>query len=187
MCYMSGSIQMESIYVPENEVGLTQWLFGKSVTSIVLHNTGTTDGFVGIAAPSLARILPVCINTLSSSYCCWFFYFAFDNSNYYLFYASISLLILLLIICFMLLICWSADWSSNVWWRDIVPGTDDWESVCCLFPCVAEDIPSSFFILIPPTQINKTCLFYLLGKPMCCNKIWPFWYCSVARCIPLLN
>lgn len=97
MCYMSGSIQMENIYVPENEVGLTQWLFGKSVTSIVLHNTGTIDGFVGIAAPSLARILPVSINTPSSSYCCWCFYFTFDNSNYYLFYASISLLILLII------------------------------------------------------------------------------------------
>lgn len=61
MCYMSGSIQMENIYAPENEVGVWQWLFGKTVTSIILHNTGSTDGFVGIAAPSLARILPVCI------------------------------------------------------------------------------------------------------------------------------
>ena len=61
MCYMSGSIQMENVYIPENEAGLWQWLFGKSVTSIVLHNTGSSDGFVGIAAPSLARILPVCI------------------------------------------------------------------------------------------------------------------------------
>lgn len=59
MCYMSGSIQMENIYVPENEAGMTQWLFGKSVTSIVLHNTGSTDGFVGIAVPSLARVLPI--------------------------------------------------------------------------------------------------------------------------------
>ncbi|XP_052209100.1 uncharacterized protein LOC127812652 [Diospyros lotus] len=59
MCYMSGSIQMENVFIPENEAGLWQWLFGKSVTSIVLHNTGSSDGFVGIAAPSLARILPI--------------------------------------------------------------------------------------------------------------------------------
>ncbi|XP_052201465.1 uncharacterized protein LOC127807555 [Diospyros lotus] len=59
MCYMSGSIQMENVYIPENEAGLWQWLFGKSVTSMVLHNTGSSDGFVGIAAPSLARILPI--------------------------------------------------------------------------------------------------------------------------------
>lgn len=59
MCYMSGSIDMENIFVPENEVGMWQWLFGKSVTSIVLRNTGSTDGFIGIAAPSLARILPI--------------------------------------------------------------------------------------------------------------------------------
>ena len=61
MCYMSGSVQMDNIYAPENEAGIWQWLFGKSVTNIVLHNTGSTDGFVGIAAPSLGRILPVCI------------------------------------------------------------------------------------------------------------------------------
>ncbi|KAK2983006.1 hypothetical protein RJ640_012881 [Escallonia rubra] len=59
MCYMSGSIQMENVFVPENEGGMWQWLFGKSVTSIVFHNTGSSDGFVGIAAPSLARILPI--------------------------------------------------------------------------------------------------------------------------------
>ncbi|KAL2518161.1 Tryptophan RNA-binding attenuator protein-like [Abeliophyllum distichum] len=59
MCYMSGSIQMENVYAPENEAGVWQWLFGKSVTSIVLHNTGSTDGFVGIAAPTIARILPI--------------------------------------------------------------------------------------------------------------------------------
>ncbi|XAR70478.1 hypothetical protein NMG60_11027337 [Bertholletia excelsa] len=59
MCYMSGSIQMENTYVPENEVGMWQWLFGKTVTSIVLLNSGTSDGFVGVAAPSLARILPI--------------------------------------------------------------------------------------------------------------------------------
>ncbi|KAL8552785.1 hypothetical protein ACS0TY_001461 [Phlomoides rotata] len=59
MCYMSGSIQMENVYVPENEAGVWQWLLGKSVTSTVLHNTGSVDGFVGIAAPTLARILPI--------------------------------------------------------------------------------------------------------------------------------
>lgn len=50
---------MENVYAPENEAGVWQWLLGKSVTSIVLHNTGSVDGFVGIAAPTLARILPV--------------------------------------------------------------------------------------------------------------------------------
>ncbi|XP_039137445.1 uncharacterized protein LOC120274985 [Dioscorea cayenensis subsp. rotundata] len=59
MCYMSGSIQMENIYVPENEGGLWQWIFGKSLTSIVLFNSGPDDGFVGIAAPSPGRILPI--------------------------------------------------------------------------------------------------------------------------------
>ncbi|XP_057511793.1 uncharacterized protein LOC130793951 isoform X1 [Actinidia eriantha] len=59
MCYMSGSIQMENIYIPENESGLWQWLFGKNVTSIVLLNNGSSDGFIGIAAPHLARILPI--------------------------------------------------------------------------------------------------------------------------------
>ncbi|XP_057810350.1 uncharacterized protein LOC131024825 [Salvia miltiorrhiza] len=59
MCYMSGSIQMENVYIPENEAGVWQWVLGKSVTSIVLQNTGSTDGFVGIAAPTLARILPI--------------------------------------------------------------------------------------------------------------------------------
>lgn len=60
MCFMSGSIEMENVYVPENEVGMWQWLFGKSITSVVLHNPGPSDGFVGITAPSPARILPVC-------------------------------------------------------------------------------------------------------------------------------
>ncbi|KAJ7952534.1 Tryptophan RNA-binding attenuator protein-like [Quillaja saponaria] len=59
MCFMSGSIEMENVYLPENEVGMWQWLFGKSVSSIVLRNTGSNDGFVGITAPSLARILPI--------------------------------------------------------------------------------------------------------------------------------
>ncbi|KAH6818038.1 Tryptophan RNA-binding attenuator protein-like protein [Perilla frutescens var. frutescens] len=59
MCYMSGSIQMENVYLTENEAGVWQWLLGKSVTSIVLQNTGSSDGFVGVAAPTLARILPI--------------------------------------------------------------------------------------------------------------------------------
>lgn len=61
MCFMSGSIQMDNNYLPENEGGFWQWLFGKSITSIVLFNSGSEDGFVGIAAPSPARILPVSI------------------------------------------------------------------------------------------------------------------------------
>ena len=60
MCYMSGTTQMENVYSPENEAGMWQWLFGKNVTSTLFLNTGSNDGFVGIAAPSLARILPVC-------------------------------------------------------------------------------------------------------------------------------
>lgn len=68
MCFMSGSIEMENVYLPENEVGMWQWLFGKNITSIILRNTGTTDGFVGIAAPSLARILPVCLFTYEISH-----------------------------------------------------------------------------------------------------------------------
>ncbi|XP_054789725.1 uncharacterized protein LOC129311230 [Prosopis cineraria] len=59
MCFMSGSIEMENVYIPENEVGMWQWLFGKTITSIILRNSGPSDGFVGIAAPSLARILPI--------------------------------------------------------------------------------------------------------------------------------
>ncbi|OVA05438.1 Mitochondrial biogenesis protein AIM24 [Macleaya cordata] len=59
MCYMSGTIQIENLYLPENEGSMWNWLFGKSVTSIVLLNQGANDGFVGIAAPSLARILPI--------------------------------------------------------------------------------------------------------------------------------
>ncbi|XP_010256061.1 PREDICTED: uncharacterized protein LOC104596547 isoform X2 [Nelumbo nucifera] len=58
MCYTSGSIQMENVYLPENEGGMWQWFFGRSVTSVFLLNPGPNDGFVGIAAPSLARILP---------------------------------------------------------------------------------------------------------------------------------
>ncbi|KAJ8774301.1 hypothetical protein K2173_011104 [Erythroxylum novogranatense] len=59
MCFMSGSIEMENIFIPENEVGIWHWLFGKTVTSVVLRNSGPNDGFVGVAAPYLARILPI--------------------------------------------------------------------------------------------------------------------------------
>ncbi|RYR29040.1 uncharacterized protein LOC107628471 isoform X1 [Arachis ipaensis] len=59
MCFMSGSIEMENSYLPENEVGIWQWLFGKNISSIFLRNSGQSDGFVGIAAPYFARILPI--------------------------------------------------------------------------------------------------------------------------------
>ncbi|KAK7275568.1 hypothetical protein RIF29_16687 [Crotalaria pallida] len=59
MCFMSGSIETEHVHLPENDVGMWQWLFGKTLTSVVLRNSGPSDGFVGIAAPSLARILPI--------------------------------------------------------------------------------------------------------------------------------
>ncbi|XP_050153062.1 uncharacterized protein LOC126627516 isoform X5 [Malus sylvestris] len=44
---------------PENEGSMWQWIFGKTVSSIVFCNAGPGDGFVGIAAPSLARVLPI--------------------------------------------------------------------------------------------------------------------------------
>ncbi|GMN31137.1 hypothetical protein TIFTF001_003120 [Ficus carica] len=59
MCFMSGSTEMENVFLPENEVGMWHWVFGKSITSVVFRNPGPSDGFVGIAAPSLARILPI--------------------------------------------------------------------------------------------------------------------------------
>ncbi|CAN6847979.1 unnamed protein product, partial [Brassica oleracea] len=34
-------------------------IFGKSVTSVVLRNTAPNEGFVGVAAPYFARILPI--------------------------------------------------------------------------------------------------------------------------------
>lgn len=64
MCFMSGSIEMENVLIPENEVGVWQWFFGKAVTSVIFRNPGTSDGFVGIATPSLARILPVCASIM---------------------------------------------------------------------------------------------------------------------------
>lgn len=70
MCYTSGSIEMENVFAPENEAGMWQWLFGKSVTSIVLRNPGPSDGFVGIAAPSLARVLPIDLAMLGGEILC---------------------------------------------------------------------------------------------------------------------
>ncbi|KAL0685027.1 hypothetical protein Bca4012_051875 [Brassica carinata] len=57
MCYMSGSVEMENTY--KQQVGGLQWIFGKSVTSVVLRNTAPNDGFVGVAAHYFARILPI--------------------------------------------------------------------------------------------------------------------------------
>ncbi|XP_058090999.1 uncharacterized protein LOC131237312 isoform X2 [Magnolia sinica] len=69
MCYMSGSIQMDNIYVPENG-GTWQWLFGRSMTSIALLNPGPHDGFVGITAPALARIIPIDLATFGGEILC---------------------------------------------------------------------------------------------------------------------
>ena len=54
-CYMSGSTQMENVYISKNEVGMWQWAFGKAAASVVLLNQGSGDGFVGTVAPSLAK------------------------------------------------------------------------------------------------------------------------------------
>ncbi|KAK8936643.1 hypothetical protein KSP39_PZI012272 [Platanthera zijinensis] len=70
MCYMSGSIQIDNIYFPEHEGGIWQWLFGKSVTSIVFSNSGADDGFVGISAPSPARILPINLANFAGEILC---------------------------------------------------------------------------------------------------------------------
>ncbi|KAI4371454.1 hypothetical protein MLD38_019687 [Melastoma candidum] len=59
MCFTSGAIETENTFAPENELGVWQWLFGKNITSLVLRNPGPSDGFVGIVAPSLSRILPI--------------------------------------------------------------------------------------------------------------------------------
>ncbi|XP_020972505.1 uncharacterized protein LOC107624926 [Arachis ipaensis] len=70
MCFMSGSIEMENSYLPENEVGIWQWLFGKNISSIVLRNSGQSDGFVGIAAPYFARILPIDLASFNGEILC---------------------------------------------------------------------------------------------------------------------
>lgn len=66
---------MENTYIPENEVGVWHWLFGKSIVNVGFRNPGPNDGFVGIAAPSLARILPVCASKLSKFNWCICFIF----------------------------------------------------------------------------------------------------------------
>ncbi|KAH9330671.1 hypothetical protein KI387_002779, partial [Taxus chinensis] len=70
MCYMSGSIQMENVLPPENGGGIWQWFFGKSVTNTEFINSGSQDGFVGIAAPSLSRILPIDLATFNGEIIC---------------------------------------------------------------------------------------------------------------------
>lgn len=70
MCFMSGSVEMENAYLPENEVGIWQWLFGKTVSNIVVRNSGPSDGFVGIAAPYFARILPIDLATFNGEILC---------------------------------------------------------------------------------------------------------------------
>lgn len=69
---MSGSIEMENVLIPENEVGVWQWFFGKAVTSVIFRNPGPSDGFVGISAPSLGRILPVCPSNCQVLRCLFF-------------------------------------------------------------------------------------------------------------------
>ncbi|KAI4303264.1 hypothetical protein MLD38_038914 [Melastoma candidum] len=59
MCFTSGAIEMDNTYAPENDLGVWQWLSWKKITSIILRNSGPADGFVGIGAPSLSRILPI--------------------------------------------------------------------------------------------------------------------------------
>ncbi|KAG5414238.1 hypothetical protein IGI04_001808 [Brassica rapa subsp. trilocularis] len=90
MCYMSGSIEMENNYTPEQEVGVVQWVLGKSVSSVLLRNTGQNDGFVGIAAPSLARILPV--NDLYLA----MIFFLIVITNYDAYYTFLCVLVLYL-------------------------------------------------------------------------------------------
>ncbi|GLJ17720.1 hypothetical protein SUGI_0309270 [Cryptomeria japonica] len=71
MCYMSGSIQMENVLPPENNGGgMWQWVFGKSVANTEFINGGSQDGFVGVAAPSLSRILPIDLATFNGEIIC---------------------------------------------------------------------------------------------------------------------
>ncbi|KAG8062576.1 hypothetical protein GUJ93_ZPchr0003g17069 [Zizania palustris] len=59
MSYMSGNIQMDNNYLPENDGGIWQWFFGKSISSTVFFNPGSDDGYVGISAPFPGKILPM--------------------------------------------------------------------------------------------------------------------------------
>ncbi|KAL7238571.1 hypothetical protein ACSBR2_004627 [Camellia fascicularis] len=58
VCSLENMSSLDMVYVLKNEAGMWQWLFGKSMTSIILLNIGSSDGFAGITAP-LARILPI--------------------------------------------------------------------------------------------------------------------------------
>ncbi|KAJ7542855.1 hypothetical protein O6H91_09G015000 [Diphasiastrum complanatum] len=60
LCYMSGSIQVEPTIPNENEAGgFWQWLFGKVNPTTTFVNIGPENGYIGLSAPSLARILPI--------------------------------------------------------------------------------------------------------------------------------
>ncbi|XP_024524736.1 uncharacterized protein LOC9654237 isoform X1 [Selaginella moellendorffii] len=60
MCYTSGSIQAEVNVPQENAgVGVLQWMMGRPDTSTTFTNAGSEDGYIGLGAPSLARILPI--------------------------------------------------------------------------------------------------------------------------------
>ncbi|KAJ4764601.1 Tryptophan RNA-binding attenuator protein-like protein [Rhynchospora pubera] len=68
-CYMSGSVKMENVYVGENDGGLWQWLFGRSVSSVILLNQ-ESDGYVAIAAPSPSRVLPIDLSNFDGELLC---------------------------------------------------------------------------------------------------------------------
>ncbi|KAI4372441.1 hypothetical protein MLD38_010672 [Melastoma candidum] len=70
MCFTSGAIETENTFAPENELGVWQWLFGKNITSLVLRNPGPGDGYVGIVAPSLSRILPIDLASFGGEILC---------------------------------------------------------------------------------------------------------------------
>ncbi|KAH7287822.1 hypothetical protein KP509_32G076500 [Ceratopteris richardii] len=64
-------IQMENILPPEN-AGINFWqiVFGRSPRTTVYTNVGTQDGYIGIAAPSLSRILPIDLATFGGEIIC---------------------------------------------------------------------------------------------------------------------
>lgn len=66
---MSGSVKMDNVYVGENDGGLWQWLFGRSISSVILLNQ-ESDGFVAIAAPSPSRVLPIDLSNFNGEILC---------------------------------------------------------------------------------------------------------------------
>lgn len=66
---MSGSVKMENVYVGENDGGLWQWLFGRSISSVVLLNQ-ESDGFVAIAPSSPSRVLPIDLSNFNGEILC---------------------------------------------------------------------------------------------------------------------